>query len=38
MYYETLHSFCVVDLTAKKLELRTINEKGEEIDRCVIEK
>jgi predicted phosphodiesterase len=37
-YYESLHSFTVVDLTAKKFEMRTINEKGEEIDRCVIEK
>ena len=37
-YYEALHSFCVVDLTVKKFEMRTINEKGEEIDRCVIEK
>jgi predicted phosphodiesterase len=37
-YYETLHSFSVIDLTAKKFEMRTINEKGEEIDRCVIEK
>jgi predicted phosphodiesterase len=37
-YYETLHSFSLIDLTAKKFEMRTINEKGEEIDRCVIEK
>ena len=36
--YDTLHSFSVIDLTTKKFEMRTINEKGEEIDRCVIEK
>jgi len=37
-YDEKVHSFCVVDLTTKKFELRTIDEKGQEIDRCVIEK
>ena len=36
--YDTLHSFSVIDLTTKKFEMRTINEKGDEIDRCVIEK
>jgi len=36
--YDTLHSFSVIDLTVQRFEMRTINEKGEEIDRCVIEK
>jgi predicted phosphodiesterase len=37
-YEDKVHSFCLVDLTARKFELRTIDEKGQEIDRCVIEK
>jgi predicted phosphodiesterase len=37
-YEEKVHSFCLVDLTVRKFELRTIDEKGQEIDRCVIEK
>lgn len=37
-YFDKEHTFSVIDLTAKKLEMRTISEKGEEIDRCVIEK
>jgi len=36
--YDTLHSFSVLDLTAKRLELRAINAKGEEIDRFVLQK
>ncbi len=36
--YDTLHSFSVLDLTAKRFELRAINAKGEEIDRFVLQK
>ena len=36
--YDSLHSFSVLDLTAKRLELRAINVKGEEIDRFVLQK
>ena len=36
--YDTQHSFAVLDLTAKRFELRAVNAKGEEIDRFAIEK
>ena len=37
-YDEKVHSFCLIDLTANKFDMRVIDEKGKEIDRCAIEK
>jgi predicted phosphodiesterase len=36
--YDTQHSFAVLDLTAKRFELRAVNAKGEEIDRFTLQK
>ena len=37
-YHDKHHSFAVLDLTPRRLELRAIDEDGVELDRCVIEK
>ena len=36
--YDAQHSFAVLDLTAKRFELRAVNVKGEEIDRFTLQK